>query len=767
MVWLDDGIVAEVESSESRSETNNARITTLNASGNLELISGGDQIHTGTVANAGKQIHLDSGGKLVLQASTDTQSGASKTNSAGAKIGLGEGSPVSVNAAYSDSDNSSVTQRNARFTAAGELRIRSQGDTVLEGAVAKGDSVSADIGGDLIITSLQDTSRLDADNAGFSMSRSDSGNGSLGVSKGRTRANRAWVSEQSALIGANAADITVQGATRLNGGILQLDTASLSYSDIQDVDTYHSTQTNLGLNTSQSAAATGRQGKPDDNTRQANGNSVDYRNTRIEREQITRATLGAGDITVRNDAVTGEDSLAGLNRDITRAQEITKDRRSDTDIYYSGSSVDAVANTVDASQNNIDLFDVLNPVDYIAEVGSSAVTGIDDIDNALYDAATLNGLSAPYDKRDSKGLINTSDAQTLGNTIEAGVKAPTAGFYQYVKEDGTTGRIGDVTTVSQRYEAIRDGIDLNQLLRQDSRLVDRANNLTDESVKGAQNVTQALTDQAGNSDVTALIYNSGAANPQAASANGFRTEDIIGINTGTTDIGNAREYISVVAHENSDFEQHQNGDTGEALATLTGLETGYQWVNRNRQEGRSTGGQSGVSVEQWRQQNQGDESMISNNLEVSNLRPEDSQYWSPKAHDRILEYALEGYISREDVEILKQSSRDFDTGDSDLGNTQTPERSYMHSMLNGETNQSPDEAGQKMNAFVEQLLREARALVLSGDREMALIKLGQAMHPVMDRSSPAHTDDLGNPAAWNGLFSVGAIDRKLPRQVDR
>ena len=626
------GIVAEVESSESRSETNNARITTLNASGNLELISGDDQIHTGTLANAGQQLHLDSGGKLVLQAATDTQSGASKTNSAGATIGLGEGSPVSVNAAYSDSDNSSATRRNARFTAAGELRIRSQGDTVLEGAVAKGDSVSADIGGDLIITSLQDTSRLDADNTGFSMSRSDSGNGSLGVSKGRTRANRAWVSEQSALIGASAADISVQGATRLNGGILQseadnlqLDTASLSYRDIQDVDTYHSTQTNLGLNTSQSAAATGRQGEPDDNTRQVDVNSVDYRNTRIEREQITRATLGAGDITVRNDAVTGEDSLAGLNRDITRAQEITRDRRSDTDIYYSDSSVDAVSNTVDDGQNNIDLFDVLNPIDYIAEVGSSAVTGLDDIDNALYDAAILNGLSAPYDKRDSKGLISTSAAQTLGNIIEAGVKAPTAGFYQYTREDGTSGRIGDVTTVSQRFEAIRDGIDLNQLLRQDSGLVDRANNLTDESVEGVQNVTQALTDQVGNSDVTALIYNSDTANPQAANASGFRSETIIGINTDTTDIGNAREYISVVAHENSDFAQHQSGNTGEALATLTGLETGYQWVNRNRQEGRSTGGQSGVSVEDWREMSNGVQ-MVNNNLSVAFIEPEEMEF---------------------------------------------------------------------------------------------------------------------------------------------
>ncbi|MDP9525038.1 hypothetical protein Q7L59_02090 [Pseudomonas protegens] len=61
-----------------------------------------------------------------------------------------------------------------------------------------------------------------------------------------------------------------------------------------------------------------------------------------DREQIVRATVGAGEIVVRKDAETGADSTAGLNRDVSKAYEITKDDESRTDLYASSSSIDAV-----------------------------------------------------------------------------------------------------------------------------------------------------------------------------------------------------------------------------------------------------------------------------------------------------------------------------------------------------------------------------------------------------------------------------------------
>ena len=62
-----------------------------------------------------------------------------------------------------------------------------------------------------------------------------------------------------------------------------------------------------------------------------------------DREQIVRATVGAGEIVVRKDAETGADSTAGMNRDVNKAYEITKDEESRTDLYASSSSLGAVA----------------------------------------------------------------------------------------------------------------------------------------------------------------------------------------------------------------------------------------------------------------------------------------------------------------------------------------------------------------------------------------------------------------------------------------
>ncbi len=61
-----------------------------------------------------------------------------------------------------------------------------------------------------------------------------------------------------------------------------------------------------------------------------------------DREQVVRATVGAGDITVRDDAKTGGDSTAGLNRDVSKAYEITRDDEHRTDLYVSSSSIDLV-----------------------------------------------------------------------------------------------------------------------------------------------------------------------------------------------------------------------------------------------------------------------------------------------------------------------------------------------------------------------------------------------------------------------------------------
>lgn len=114
--------------------------------------------------------------------------------------------------------------------------------------------------------------------------------------------------------------------------------------------------------------------------------------------------------------------------------------------------------------------------------------------------------------------------------------------------------------------------------------------------------------------------------------------------------------------------------------------------------------------------------------------------WSPAAHDKLFEYAFSGRMSASDVDILKSSSRQFDK------DTQSGDLSYMHSMAR--KNQSPNDAAKQRDAFVADILTQARRAADANNRSEALRLLGQACHPVMDKSSPMHTDSTGVPKTW-------------------
>ncbi|MDC6493869.1 hypothetical protein LN426_25305 [Pseudomonas syringae] len=89
--------------------------------------------------------------------------------------------------------------------------------------------------------------------------------------------------------------------------------------------------------------------------------SVEGWNYNKDREQIVRGTVGAGDVVVRSDTA-GKDSTAGLNRDVDKAYEITRDDEDRTDLYVTKSSLEAVASpkeTLDQWQKSAALADML------------------------------------------------------------------------------------------------------------------------------------------------------------------------------------------------------------------------------------------------------------------------------------------------------------------------------------------------------------------------------------------------------------------------
>jgi RHS repeat-associated protein len=121
--------------------------------------------------------------------------------------------------------------------------------------------------------------------------------------------------------------------------------------------------------------------------------------------------------------------------------------------------------------------------------------------------------------------------------------------------------------------------------------------------------------------------------------------------------------------------------------------------------------------------------------------------WFPKDHDKLIDHALAD-IPESDREALKRASRGFDQ------RTQDPSLSYMHGM--SAPGQGPDAAKAATAAFVENMLHHARADAIAGNRPAALNELGIAMHPLMDMTSPSHTDPNGDPRVWQGKVAASA-----------
>ncbi|MFV0456881.1 MAG: hypothetical protein ACK5NQ_18195, partial [Pseudomonas sp.] len=143
-------------------------------------------------------------------------------------------------------------------------------------------------------------------------------------------------------------DIRTENHTQLDGaliasdsGDLKLDTDTLGFSDIAGHDKEHSYYLNVGGSYGNGQQDQSQQGKGDAGV---NGWSVEGHEYERDRQQIVRATVGEGEIIVRNDEQTDTDSTAGLNRDTRKASEITRDEEERTDLYVSKSSVEAVAN---------------------------------------------------------------------------------------------------------------------------------------------------------------------------------------------------------------------------------------------------------------------------------------------------------------------------------------------------------------------------------------------------------------------------------------
>ena len=125
--------------------------------------------------------------------------------------------------AQANANGDDVAYTNTHVTAGNQVQTTSGGDTNLIGATVTAPQVTANVGGDLNIQSLQDTSQYDSkqQSIGGSITVGPSVSGSLSVSQSKINSDYQSVNEQSGIrAGDEGFKVDVKGNTDLKGGAI-------------------------------------------------------------------------------------------------------------------------------------------------------------------------------------------------------------------------------------------------------------------------------------------------------------------------------------------------------------------------------------------------------------------------------------------------------------------------------------------------------------------------------------------------------------------
>ncbi|MEN3156862.1 hemagglutinin repeat-containing protein [Alkalimonas sp. NCh-2] len=310
-------------------------------------------------------------------------------------------------------------------------------DTTIAGGNLAAADIDMAIGGDLTVASVQNTSQVTGgrwDVSGHvTVGAGVSGGASAGY--GETEGSSAWVNEQSSIIGSNSVTIRTEGHTQIDGalianldehgndqGNLTLDTGSLAYSDIKDHDQEKSYYLNVGFT----------QGNNTNTNQQESGAnySASGHYSNHDKEQINRATVGEGTITVRDNP--GQD-LSDLNRDSQIAQEVTKDDSKAITLYASTTALDSLGNLVEnpeqqlgqwkdnvANVGSVDAWGIV--AENVTDVGEDIVTTYSTLNKkeVLGLSSFLDGLDANHKMTQLKNeLMRTAEGQALLEQLQS------------------------------------------------------------------------------------------------------------------------------------------------------------------------------------------------------------------------------------------------------------------------------------------------------------------------------------------------------------
>uniref|UniRef100_UPI00272D1321 hemagglutinin repeat-containing protein n=1 Tax=Leclercia sp. Marseille-Q4284 TaxID=2866582 RepID=UPI00272D1321 len=334
---------------------------------------------------------------------------------------------ANANSSKGHEKGNGVWQNETTVDAGNQLTINSGRDTTLAGAQVSGETVVADIGRNLTITSLQDSDHYDSRqhsvSGGVGYTFGAGGfSGSISASRDKISSDYDSVQEQSGIFaGKGGFDVTVGNHTQLDGGVIastaeagrnRLDTGTLGFSDIHNQAEFETGHQGAGIS---SGGSIGSQfaGNMANGLLAGGGNSGDAEGT-------TRAAVSEGTLTIRDTANQQQD-MADLSRDTEHAN----------------GSISPIFDKEKEQQR-------LQEVQLIGEIGSQAA----DIARTQGEIEGLNAARAKLAKDGKhepepdasddtkaeyqKALRETSEYKTAmekygtGSTIQRGIQAATA-----------------------------------------------------------------------------------------------------------------------------------------------------------------------------------------------------------------------------------------------------------------------------------------------------------------------------------------------------
>ncbi|WP_255253713.1 hemagglutinin repeat-containing protein [Kosakonia pseudosacchari] len=326
----------QVSDQVSGSTLNAGNDLTIKANGKKHEANSGDIVIAGSSMKAGGDTSLDAARDILLTGAANTQkttgSNSSSGGGVGVSFGVGQGGAglsvfANVNAAKGNEKGDGTNWTETTLDSGGKVSLRSGQDASLIGAQVSGDQVTADIGRNLTVTSLQDSNNYDSKQSSTSAGGSFTfgsmtGSGYINFSQDKMHSTFDSVAEQSGIFaGKGGFDVTVGNHTQLNGGAIgstatadknSLDTGTLGYGNIINKADYKVSHSGGGFSSSGNLMGQG--------AINAASTLMSSVGSSGHASGTTEAAVSEGSITVRDTANQHQD-VSGLQREVTKAND--------------------------------------------------------------------------------------------------------------------------------------------------------------------------------------------------------------------------------------------------------------------------------------------------------------------------------------------------------------------------------------------------------------------------------------------------------------